>query len=409
MAKPRLLPFRALHYDTAKAGPICDLICPPYDVIAAEEQVWLHRQHPFNAVRLEDPLGAGGMDDSARFAAAAQTMKEWLKQGILQVDERPAIYVHRQRFMSGQQPKERWGFFCLLGLAEYSRREVLPHESTMARPKSQRTALLRICQAHFSPIMCIYQGQRNAAALLRELAAGEPLLRSSQDEHAVWGVTNPKDVQTVISRVTGPALIADGHHRYEAALAYRSEVGSTSDPGAASNYILAVLIDAYDPGLIILPAHRMIRFGPGQRARLQRQIEEHCSVANLSSLADVERGIVDGTSVGCFDTTQGYRLLTFKHQPDPTHLDALHNLLLDPSLPEEEGGSLAYLVGHEKAVRLVERGDFDAAILVAPLPASAVIQGALAGRRFPKKATYFYPKLPAGLVMSLTGPGQRVP
>ena len=403
------MPFRAVHYDPAKAGPISELICPPYDVIAAEEQVWLHSQHCFNAVRLEDPLATGGMDDGARFAAAAETMKDWLKRGVLQIDERPAIYAYRQRFISEHETRERWGFFCLLALADYAKGEVLPHESTMARPKSQRTALLRICQAHFSPIMCIYQSQRNATAALKELAGGEPSLCSTDGEHAVWALTDPKDIEAVTSCVTGPALIADGHHRYEAALAYRSEAGGTSDPGAASNYILAVLIDARDPGLTILPAHRMIRFGPGQQAGLQRRIEEHCSATNVASLADIQHAVADGTSVGLFDLAHGFQILTFKQPPNPTHLDALHNLLLEPSLSEEEGGSLAYVVGYDKAVRLVERGDFDAAVIVAPLPVGAVIQGAVGSRRFPKKATYFYPKLPAGLLMGLTGPGQRVP
>jgi uncharacterized protein (DUF1015 family) len=409
VAKPRLLPFRALRYDADKAGPLSDITCPPYDVIAREEQVWLYSQHPLNAVRLEHPLPAGQPGDEARFAQARETMKQWLDQGVLRIEERPAIYVYRQRFQSRQGLIARWGFFCLLGLADYSAGEVLPHEGTMARPKSQRTTLLRTCKAHFSPIMCLYQSEQNARRILQDMATTRPLLQTDNEQDTVWMATDQQQIQAVFSCVSSPVLIADGHHRYEAALAYLSEAADPTDAGAAANYILAVLIEARDPGLIILPAHRMVRFGAGQRAHLERQIAEHCTTAPVSGLGEIERGIAGGASVGYFDLEHGYRLLTFRKPPEPTHLDALHSLLLECSVREEGGGSLAYVVANEQAVGMVERGEFDAAILVAPLAVNTVVQGANRRLRFPKKATYFYPKLPAGLIMSPTGADWRVP
>jgi len=405
-----VLPFRGLRYNAGKAGGLSDLICPPYDVMLDEERAWLQQQHPLNMVRLESPLPQPNETPESRFSRVAETLKEWQAAGIIKSDSEPALYVYRQRFATSTGHAERWCFFCLLGLSEYATGQVIPHENTMAAPKSERLMMLRTCAAHLSPIMCLYRSQSDMRSVLSGLCAGEPLAaaRVGQQEHALWAIADPDDIRSIVSSVVAPVFIADGHHRYEAALAYRAESANPADETDASNYILAALIHARDPGLIILSAHRVVKFGPGQRARLERLIAEHCTAEPSDSLPALERAVREAAGVGWFDRIRGYRLLRFKAPPPSTNLEALHSLLLDPAMRDNEPGQVAYVVGAQSAVYMVETGDFDAVMFLDAVPVEKVLDAAESGKRLPKKATYFHPKLPAGLVMAATGPGTDV-
>jgi uncharacterized protein (DUF1015 family) len=404
------LPFRGLRYNTEKAGELSALICPPYDVMSGEERAWLQQQHEFNMVHLENPLPQPSETPEARFNRIAKTLKEWQKARVIQTDSGPALYVYRHRFATPAGAAERWSFFCLLRLSEYSSGEVIPHENTMARPKSERLMMLRACGAHVSPIMCLHRSQADMRGMLSGMCTGEPIAEAQvgQQEHALWAVTDSEDILTIVSNVEAPVFIADGHHRYEAALAYSADAAKAADKRDAANYVLVALIHARDPGLTILPAHRVLKFGPGQRVRLERLVAEHCTVQACDSLPALERAVRETVGVGWFDRLYGYRLLLFKTPPPSTNLEALHSLLLDPAMPDNEPGQVAYVVGAQSAAQMVERGDYDVVMFLSALPIEKVLETAETGKRLPKKATYFHPKLPAGLVMASAAPGARV-
>jgi uncharacterized protein (DUF1015 family) len=238
-AVPLLKPFRALRYDVGAAGPLDDLVSPPYDVVTAEAEERLLARSPWNAVRIVRPEPP---EDAARALA------DWQDRGILVREERPAVWLLEEEFTGPDGVRRtRRGFAARVRLERYRAGVVLPHEHTFAEPKEARLRLFRAARTKPSPIFLLHHGTAPAPE-------GEPDLGATLDGvvSRLWRVDDPAAIAGVLARVEGPLLIADGHHRYETALRFHEEDGSEE-----TGHVLAVLVGKDDDGLEIFPTHRL--------------------------------------------------------------------------------------------------------------------------------------------------------
>ena len=240
-AVPLLKPFRALRYDEGAAGPIDDLVAPPYDVITPEARARLLARSPWNAVRLVRP------DDPAE---AARELADWQSRGVLVREEKPAVWLLEEEFTGPDGVRRtRRGIAARARLRPYGDGVVLPHEDTFAAPKEARLQLLRATRVKPSPIFLLHHGRSPAP-----VGPVPPTLQATLDgvTTRLWRMDEPRAIERILAGVEGPLLIADGHHRYESALRFHEEDGSE-----ATAHVLAVLVGIEDEGLEIFPTHRM--------------------------------------------------------------------------------------------------------------------------------------------------------
>ena len=258
-------PFRGLHYADADLSA---LVCPPFDVISPEEQRRLYERSPFNAVRLE--YGETQPDDtpsSNRYTRAAATLREWLQSGVLVRDDAPALYVDDQQFTHEGRLLTRRSLFARVRLHDWDEGPVRPHEHTLSRPKEDRLQLLRACRLNISPILSLYRDDDAEVRDALEAAChGASLLATAEasgERHAVHRIVD----EAALERL-GPLLrdktfyVIDGHHRYETALAYRNERRSQAQAWTGDepeNFVLMALIAREDPGVVVLPTHRLLK------------------------------------------------------------------------------------------------------------------------------------------------------
>jgi uncharacterized protein (DUF1015 family) len=417
-------PFRALRY-----RPDLDLAavtCPPYDVLSAEERAALAARSPHGAVRVILPEG----DGDARYTNAATLLRRMQEEGVLRQDPDPAFYVTRTQFTepgsSGTQ-RTRFGLIALLRLHDYADRVVLPHERTLSAPKEDRLRMQRATRANIESIFgLVADPDRSLASALAAVAEQPPLLSpfvaDDGQEHTLWAVTDPERIAQIAASVAGePVFIADGHHRYETAVAYAREHDAlgTDRPEA---FLLATVTSLADPGLCVLPTHRLIRGTPPDvRNTLFARLNPYFDL-QLDTLEDVESrlriSIQNQLAFGLIlhsgevyrmivrDASQLDDLLPADLPVALKHLEAviLQHLVLDRALGIPADGvattdRIGYTRDASEAMDLVRRGDFDMAFLLGRPSVTAVRDVSLAGEVMPQKSTFFYPKLLSGLVM----------
>jgi len=418
-------PFRGLRYN-AGAVDMEAVVAPPYDVIDAAERDRLAARSPYNIVRVD--LANDGYDQ------AAARLDQWRATGVLEQEARPAFYAYRQAYR-GPAGEElvRWGLTGMVRVAAYREGIVFPHERTLPKPREDRLNLLRATRTHLSPVFGLHF---DATASLDDVLAGAcqgppAIAITDQDgvDHRLWVLTDP-DLLTAVRTALGPAriVIADGHHRYETALAFRDEqrerVGD--DPAAPWNYVMMVLVDLNSRGLTVLATHRILRQTPLSAADLVHRLEGAFALAPVDLAGQNAAGALLaalealGPEPGFAVYTGGgrgwlARLADHKAwnavtagKPDPWRgldVTVLHELALPRAagLDAEAQGSgtyLGYTRDAAEAVAAVDSGQGQAAFLVRPTPAAAVRDIALAGFSMPQKSTYFYPKLLTGLVLA---------
>jgi uncharacterized protein (DUF1015 family) len=423
-------PFRGLHYASAD---LSSLICPPYDVISSEEQRRLYARSPFNVVRLE--YGETQPDDTSsrnRYTRAATTLREWTESGVLIRDELPSFYVYDQEFTHEGRPLVRRALPARVRLHDWDDGPIRPHEHTLNQPKEDRLQLLRACRLNISPILALYRDDgaqaRDAVEKAQQTA---PLLATAavnDESHRVHAVSEEAAVDSLKQILKERTFyVIDGHHRYETALAYLKERRAQAASWTGEepeNFVLMALVARDDPGLVVLPTHRLLKnVAPPDDfvALLERYftVEPVAGVgwpALESRLADASREAV-ALAVA---TNEGQRLIlrarderevALAMPPDSPaswrSLDAavLQEVVLRRILGlDQQGaaadGSLAFNHDGDEALRLVESAACSLAFLLHPTPIERVLDAADTGERMPQKSTYFHPKLPAGLVMN---------
>ena len=409
---PELAPFRAIRYTDA-AGAAADLLAPPYDVIDAEEAESLRSRSKYNCVRLVLPEG----EAPDRYRAAAELLDEWLRQGILAEDEEPNVYVYRQDFELGGRRLSRRALFAALRLTPFDAGEVLPHERTHSGPKVDRLALMRAAVAQLSPIFLIARdSERQVGGLFEAVESDPPVLEATTPDgitHRLSKVDGPAAEELCDACGREPLLIADGHHRYETALAYLAD----SVGGGRASYVLACIVPAGDPGLVVLPTHRALRMdAPGGRWRdaLESRFDavaasnggaEASVVAeNLTAEPGMHIGLVDARGAEAFvlspraDALEASGLSAPERRISAAVLDRLvFGDTLDSS-PEDlaRRGALSYHRDARDAASAA--GTAGAAFLLPAVSVDEVWEAVREGVRLPPKSTYFAPKVPTGLV-----------
>ena len=265
---PSIQAFHGLRYDLGHVGSLGDVIAPPYDVIDNELQDQLYKKHPANVVRLILNRDEPGDDPDNRYDRAAQFLKNWTREGVLQAENQAAVYLYQQTFMAAGQEYSRSGFMCRMRLEPFGTGKVYPHEETHSAAKADRLKLITACKANLSQIFGIFPDDGNEALSLLQQAVGDAAPLECTDHlgvvHRMWPVT---DVN-VISKLHAimdpkPMYVADGHHRYETACNYReqlaSEHGGELPADHPANFVMTMCVGMSDPGMIVLPTHRLFR------------------------------------------------------------------------------------------------------------------------------------------------------
>ena len=410
------------------------MTAPPYDCITPQERDELYRTHPHNVVRLI--LGKelpGDNDRHNKYTRAADLLKKWQKANILIRDSHPTIYCYHQEFEIEGRSYLRKGFLARVGLEEFGQGRIFPHEETMPGPKADRLQLMRATHANTEPIFSLFPDPENVVDRLCEgRPPCEPTIQTVDGagvSHRLFGCAQPEIVAAIRKVLADrPLFIADGHHRYETALAYRRELiaaGQTVGPDHPASSILMLCVSMHDPGLAILPTHRVLHGLAGLSTdRLRQATAEHFAWQELTG-AEATSPRVDqhlreskGHAFGLWtrDTSKAF-ILTLK---DPHVMDSLaadHSKAwrrLDVAILERVffGADLPKAVDNAKDLRLsyvhlsqqafdaVHEKGADAAVVLRPLPVESLQAVAQEGERMPAKSTYFYPKALSGLVIN---------
>lgn len=371
----RVKPFRAVRYDEQKAGPLGSLQALPYDVIGPELREQYLASNPYNVVRLILP-------DSSE--EAAQRFADWQREGILTRENEDAVWWLRQDYEGPDGvSRTRQGAVISLGLEPYSKGIVRPHERTHAGPKKTQLDLMRATHAALSPLLLVYDdpaaGVRHA---LESLAEGEPLLsaESGGSTNRLWRITDPEAIEAAREALADQRLvIADGHHRYETALAYHEEQGTEE-----SGWTMAVLVNTQGEGLTIFPTHRVVGRMP--------ELDNGFRVTPVSGGPEEALSALEGVG-------HEHPAFVLYRGGEAALVEAPGERTLDAAALERLGlEQITYTPRTDEAVALVDSGRAEGAFLLRPPTIEQVEAVAAAGETMPQKSTYFYPKLFSGLL-----------
>jgi uncharacterized protein (DUF1015 family) len=404
----KIYPFQPYRY-TAKAGPLGDLVTQPYDKISPKMQAKYLQKNPYNLVRVI--LGPRKPEDTDRdntYTRAAAFLNEWIASGILARDPEPAVFPYFQEFTvpdSGER-MVRKGFIALGGVEDYSAGIVHRHEQTLSGPKKDRLELLRHTHAHFGQLFMLYPDPECAIDKLLDQAAAAPPLAEVTDEygviHRIWKIAGASRIQQLMA--DKKLVIADGHHRYETALAFRDE--NPNLPGA--DRVMMTFINMHSPGLRILATHRLVSGLPteGFPDEFLRtcaddfQVEE---IAGVEALKNAWKDCANRTIIGA---AIGNRLFKLEERDARDELDVriLHQTLLGKVLGIGEDAvrdekHLRYIRGLDAAIEEARQGRAQIAFLLKPTSVRQVADTSFAGGVMPQKSTDFYPKVLTGLTI----------
>jgi uncharacterized protein (DUF1015 family) len=412
-------PLRTLRYDLAAVGSLDAVAAPPYDVIDPPLRAELAARSPFNVVEVDLPEANGGDP----YLHAQTTMEAWLQEGIVRRERDPAMWAMTQDYTGPDgNPYTRHGFFCRVRVEDYGPGRIRPHERTQPGPKEDRLRLTRATRANLSPIFSLFPDpEQQAWRTIESVTQSEPYATVTDGDGTVnrlWRIADPPMITHVQDALRDrELLIADGHHRYETARLYAQEVGGEGE----HRYVLMFLCSLQDSGLTIFPTHRLLKGlsgDEGKRAALRSAIERHFEVseAGLDELEPPAGGPVTFGYLDAFDKRP--LRLTLKDQPAVDEalsgrseayrrLDTavLEALILKGALGMSEHDvankrGIGYSSDPAGARDAVESDRADAAFFMRATPVEQVREVAEAGESMPPKSTFFYPKIPTGLVFN---------
>lgn len=410
-----------MRFDTAVAGELSSLISPPYDVIDESLRERLAGANPYNVVSIDLPQDPSGGD---KYNHAADLVDIWLSDGALTTETEPALWVLRQRYTGPDgAERTRHGLFARVRVTDYGPGRIRPHERTHPGPKQDRLDLMRATKANLSPIFSLFgDDSGDIAAALLAIAEGEAFGSAGDldaNENSLWRVSDSATIeQLTVALADRELLIADGHHRYETARAYAAEIGGEGD----HNYVLMFLCALQDPGMTVFATHRLAKDTTReQQEAIRDEIMKSFDVSEVSvdQLAPPDDSDTSICEFGYLDSFHGkpYRL-KLKNQatadaaladkpPAYRELDTaiLEALFLKGALGMSDDdishlNGLGYSSNLTEARELVESKKFDLAFFLRPTPIEQIRQIAAEGENMPPKSTYFYPKIPTGLVFN---------
>ncbi|MFZ5650402.1 MAG: DUF1015 domain-containing protein [Bacillota bacterium] len=443
-----IIPFKGLRFNDEYVNNLADVVTPPYDVIDQAAQDRYYQKHPYNIIRLEyGKAYPGDSENNSRYTRAAADFHMWKAEKVLVPEKDPALYLYEQEFTVDGVKRIRTGFICAVKLEPYEKGIVLPHEETMPKHKADRLSLMRACRANFSPIFSLYSDPESAViTALREASQRHPdasFTDENSETHRLWVIMDTAAIGRVRQLMADRRIfIADGHHRYETALNHRAErekekAGpSPSGIDPAYNYVMMTLVNLYDPGLVVLPTHRLVNnVGESDIATLPARIQDHFLLEEFTSASgkeDFKKFLAELAKRGqdpsgrslhrhVFGIYLGGRLYlaSLRNENDLERLmqqgkspawqgldvSVLHSLILEKHLGIDEelrarGEHITYTREEEGALAAVDRGEYQAAFFLNPTLVEEVTNVAGNGEKMPQKSTYFYPKLITGLVVN---------
>ena len=421
--------FRGFRYDLGRVGTLADVVAPPYDVIDAALQQQLYDRSEYNAIRLELTRSEPG-DDDDKYSRAGNTLREWVAANVIRQDTARSLYVYEQEYEVEGTTFVRRGFMARVRLEPFGDGKVHPHEQTMSGPKEDRLKLYRATGFNLSPVFGLYPDDGDVFAHLEPFIRSAPPLVAKDHlgvTNRLWTVTDSATVSKVIGAMgPKPVYIADGHHRYETGLAYleeRRELGEVADDEAAPSFCLMMLVGMSDPGLLILPTHRLVSGLAADltASELEEALAEHFDIVDrtgTSAQAAWEHVEMDGAQATlAFGTVADGQWLVAKLRDPavmaelaPDHSDEwrglgvsiLQKLVIDRLLRDKIGGTPLCKYVHllSEATEATAKQACQLACLVPPATMEHVEQIAGHGEKMPPKSTYFYPKLLTGLVFN---------
>ncbi len=435
-----IAPFKGILYNAKQIGNIADVVTPPYDVITESGREAFYRRHPHNAIRLDknkpEPTDTEIHNVHTRAAAC---FRDWQNKNILVRDAEPALYLTSVRFRANGRENTRLGLIARVRLEPFEKGIILPHEKTFSKVKTDRLALIKSCHANFSQVFSVFADTGGVLNMLKETVVNTVPMFSFDDDnghhHLMWRITNPQVHAYVKQALTDCRLyIADGHHRYETALNYRKwrqQQDPEIDKDHPAGFIMMYLADMNDPGLIILPSHRLVSAIPASvQQGFIRQAASWFDIASfpfdpapsescLEVLEDAMQTMPHEHKFGVFikDLSHFYVLslkpgimasVLERHVPAPlleldvtilTHLILFKLLGLDEALLDNEQ-KIAFTSRKIDAVTAVSQGKCDMSFILNPTTNAQVRMIAENGLVMPRKSTYYYPKALTGLVMN---------
>jgi uncharacterized protein (DUF1015 family) len=419
-------PFRAVRYNPDVAGDVSLHVCPPFDVITPQLQQELYDRSPYNIVRLE--LARRGLAEDP-YEKAAETQQAWTDSGALEHEEAPSIYVTEEEFEYQGQTLRRRGFVAAVRLEDYDQEVVLPHEGTRTEWVADRVKVMAAARANYSPLLVIYRDDLRSSVsnLVRAIAGGEPtavFAPPDMPQLRLWRVSDPGTIGVLQEALKNSEIfIADGHHRYEAALRYRGGVRAEREVGRdeSINFRIMLLVSFDEPGLITRGYHRLVESATDDEFDdILKSIENTCDLeewtatAGLSTTEQIEEfsvalGEREGDEVvfGLYAKEPGKFHIARMKSPPPaenalenSEYSRLHSYVLRSAVTaerEEEIVSPYHDAGH--IARMIESGEARMAFIMRPVPLDEFVAIVTRGWRLPAKATNFYPKPPAGAVI----------
>jgi uncharacterized protein (DUF1015 family) len=405
----KILPFQAYRYSPA-AGPLAKLVTQPYDKISPEMQARYLALSPFNLVRiiLGERFGTDGAAHNV-YTRAATFLREWIGRGVLARDPEPCLFAYFQDFSvpdTGERLSRR-GFIGLGPVEDYSTGVVHRHEQTLSGPKQDRLELVRHTHAHFGQIFMLYPDpQREIDRLLEESAQVQPTAAVTDEygaEHRLWKISDSPRIDAIRRLMDDKKLlIADGHHRYETALAFRNE--NPNLPGASR--VMMTFVNMHSPGLKILATHRLVNgLANFVSAEFLKRAGSIFSIEPVTSPEQLQ-ALWSGAGRGAIGAAIGDQIHLLRLRTAADHLDVpiLHELLLRDVLGITEEAvraekNLRYVRGLGKAIDAARSGEAQIAFLLRPTAIEDVARISFSGGVMPQKSTDFYPKLLSGLTI----------
>ena len=416
-------PFRGWRFNPETVGDMASVLCPPYDMIDEETQEALKHQNQYNVIHLEAGEGLDwNMSAKEQYAAASDLFDQWRQDEVLRQDAEPCYYLMRHSFPMGGKTMTRLGLIASVGLEDYSTGQVLPHEFTQAPAIQDRVWLMESLSANISPIMSIFrdaEGELNK--LFQTVMTSGPEFDATDDSGsatALWRISDGA-IHSQIGEffASRPIYLADGHHRYEAARQYQLDRHAESEeakaPNLAHNHVMMTLIAFDDPGLVVLGYHRTLNGVPADKfGRIKAKLNELFESQPLSGNSDALIQQVDEQGVNqqllASVDSDGANMLVLKQSAiEPTwgSLSAseawvLEEQVLRPELGDDTLDHLDFMHDHEEAVEQARNGELQMTFLLKPFPLDAFESIVGGGQRLPRKSTFFFPKLPTGLVIN---------
>lgn len=418
--------FRGFRYDLGRTGALSDLIAPPYDVVDAALQQALLNRSPFNSIRVELPQEHPGDNEGEnRYIRASRTIKEWQAEDIIRQDSLRHVYVLEQEFAAEGKTYKRRGVIVRVRLEPFGKGQIYPHEETMSGPKEDRFKLFRATGMNLSPLFGLYPDEGNEVlAKVESLVFRTPPLEATDHLGVIsrlWPIADERAINGIIGLMgPKPVFIADGHHRYETGLRYLEErraAGEVPNDEAAPNFTMMMLVSMNDPGLIILPTHRLLsNIAPMTSGQLRQVLEPHFTIESVEANGKDawERIEMDGSQalfgfhtaadgvwqMARFRAPEMMKQLAGEHSDDWRDLavSVLHVLVIEKLLGGKPKCRYVHLVSEVEDA--LTKKECQIAALIPSATMAHVESTASQHEKMPPKSTYFYPKLPTGLVFN---------